>query len=163
MTNKKALEVLKSWLAVAYQNTDGTDESSAELYESLQTVFNLINRQQAKIEALQMDNEQLQIDIINANINLEHQQKEIEQLKTNNTLLRQDINADTAEIRALRRKFDIAKFEAVREFAEKLKSLINQHHYILASIHNSKDFGMFTVGIEQAVDSVVKEMVGDTE
>ena len=31
MTDKKALEILKSWLAVAYQNTDGTDESSAVL------------------------------------------------------------------------------------------------------------------------------------
>lgn len=49
MTNKKAIEVLRSWLSVAYQNADGTDESSAELYEALQTVFNLINRQHAEI------------------------------------------------------------------------------------------------------------------
>lgn len=53
MTNKKALEVLKSWLAVAYQNTDGTDDSSAELYEALQTVFHLINVQHEQIEKLQ--------------------------------------------------------------------------------------------------------------
>lgn len=42
MTSEKELEVLKSWLEVAYQNTDGTDDSSAELYEALQTVFHHI-------------------------------------------------------------------------------------------------------------------------
>lgn len=31
MTAKKALEILKSWLKVAYQNTVGPDESSAVL------------------------------------------------------------------------------------------------------------------------------------
>ena len=44
MTEEKAIKVLKSWSRVAYQNTDGTDESSAELYEALQVTFNLINR-----------------------------------------------------------------------------------------------------------------------
>ena len=52
MTDKKALEVLKSWLQLAYQNADGTDECCAELYEALQTVFALINRQQEEIERL---------------------------------------------------------------------------------------------------------------
>ena len=55
------------------------------------------------------------------------------------------------------------KSEAIKEFAERLKSLVNQHHYMLANIHNSRDFGMFTVGIEQAIDSVVKEMTIDIE
>lgn len=52
MTDKKALEVLESWLRLAYQNADGTDECSAELYEALQTTFKLITRQQAEIEKL---------------------------------------------------------------------------------------------------------------
>ena len=52
MTDKKALEVLKSWLQLAYQNADGTDECCAELYEALQTVFALINRQKSEIERL---------------------------------------------------------------------------------------------------------------
>lgn len=52
MKNAKALEVLKSWLQLAYHNADGTDESSAELYEALQTVFKLISYQQDKIERL---------------------------------------------------------------------------------------------------------------
>ena len=53
MTNKRALEVLKSWLVVAYHNMDETDESSAELYEALYTVFHLINSQHEQIEKLQ--------------------------------------------------------------------------------------------------------------
>lgn len=52
MKNAKALEVLKSWLRVAYQNADGTDESSAELYEALCTVFKLISYDKSKIERL---------------------------------------------------------------------------------------------------------------
>ena len=55
------------------------------------------------------------------------------------------------------------KSESVKEFAERLKSLVNQRHYMLANIHNSRDFGMFTVGFEQAIDNIVKEMVGDKE
>ena len=51
--------------------------------------------------------------------------------------------------------------EAVREFAEKIKDLVKQKNYLLADIHNSKDFGMFTLGFEQAVDEVVKEMEED--
>ena len=51
--------------------------------------------------------------------------------------------------------------EAIREFAEKLKALVNHKNYMLADIHNSKDFGMFTLGFEQAVDEVVKEMEED--
>ena len=114
--------------------------------------LDLINRQQAKIEALQMDNEQLQSDIINASMNLEHQQAEIEQLKTDKTLLRQDINADTAEIRALRRKLEISNSEAVREFADRVKmAFYYEFDELIPSIMADK------------IDNLVKEMVGETE
>ena len=52
MKNAQALEILSNWLQFAYHDTDGTDKDSAELYEALQTVFALINRQQAEIERL---------------------------------------------------------------------------------------------------------------
>ena len=55
MTNEHALKVLSSWLQVAYQNADGTDESSAELYVALQTVFILINHQKEEIERLKKE------------------------------------------------------------------------------------------------------------
>ena len=60
MTDKQALEVLKSWLQLAYHNADGTDECCAELYEALQNVFALITRQQEEIEALVAGQETLQ-------------------------------------------------------------------------------------------------------
>ena len=41
-------------------------------------IRNIISHQKAKIEALQMDNAQLHSDIVNANMNLEHLQAEIE-------------------------------------------------------------------------------------
>lgn len=63
MTDKKALEVLQSWLRLAYHNADGTDEDSAELYEALQTIFALINRQQAEIERLKGIIKNAQLDI----------------------------------------------------------------------------------------------------
>lgn len=84
MTDKKALEVLKSWLQLAYQNADGTDECCAELYEALQTVLALINRQQAEIERLKGS------------------------VIVNNIMESQKIKRE-------------AKFEAIKEFAEKLK------------------------------------------
>lgn len=65
MTDKKALEVLESWLHLAYHNADGTDESSAELYEALQTVFDLITRRQMEIEKLKSRNNFLEIEYKN--------------------------------------------------------------------------------------------------
>lgn len=37
-------------------------------------------------------------------------------------------------------------------YAEKLRDLIYRHHYVLVDSTNSRDYGMFTVGIEQAID-----------
>ena len=48
--------------------------------------------------------------------------------------------------------------EAIREFAEKLKALVNQKNYMLSDIHNSKDLGMFTLGFEQVIDEILEKM-----
>lgn len=37
---------------------------------------------------------------------------------------------------------------------DKLLDLINAHHYKLADKNNSMDYGMFTVGIKQAIDEI---------
>lgn len=74
--------------------------------------------------------------------------------------LRADLKRVCAERDAHICTNNFIKSEAVKEFSERLKSLVNQHHYMLANIHNSRDFGMFTVGFEQAIDNIVKEMVG---
>ena len=149
-----------------------------------------INRQQAEIDNLTytlwgvmhsvdkwLDGVELEQDEVNRAATMrektlqivEEKQAEIERLKRENEIL--SVNSDTAFQDGLNEARDLyateveneIKAEAIREFAEKLKSLINQHHYILANIHNSRDFGMFTVGIEQAIDSVVKEMTIDIE
>jgi hypothetical protein len=74
----------------------------------------LINRQKAKIEALQMDNAQLQSDIVNANMNLEHIQYEYELLKQEKSVV-------------------IA--EALKEFAERLKPKLSYYdEYIVDAL-----------------------------
>ena len=64
----------------------GTDDCTGNLTKATidltKATIDLINRQQVKIEALQMDNEQLQSDVINANMNLEHIQAEKDNLRT---------------------------------------------------------------------------------
>ena len=96
MKNKEALEVLKSWLVVAYQNTDRTDDTNAELYEALSTVFRFINSQHEQVEKLQEvifeQEETMQL------IGLE-KQKYFDELQT-------------------------TKSKAIKEFAEKLKENI---------------------------------------
>lgn len=66
--------------------------------------------------------------------------------------------SDEKAAEAWNRRTDDDRSEAIREFAEKIKGLVKQKNYLLADIHNSKDFGMFTLGFEQVIDEVVKEM-----
>ena len=58
---------------------------------------------------------------------------------------------------------DSLKAEAYKEFAERLKEIVSQNDYPLADKLNSIDRGMFTIGFEQAIDEVLKEMVGEDE
>lgn len=82
-------------------------------------------------------------------------QTEIERLKTDNTLLRQDSNADSAEIRGLRRKLEISKSEAVKEFAERLKE---------KSFKTIRNYGLTKDVVEVCdIDNLVKEMLGEKE
>lgn len=72
---------------------------------------------------------------------------------------------DKAFEKELEKLFDIAtaKSEAVKEFAERFLKKVHDNHYLLSDRNNSKDYGMFTVGIEQAVNETKEEMVGDIE
>lgn len=163
MTNKMALEVLKSWLAVAYQNTDGTDASSAELYEALQTIFHLINIQHEQIEKLQevvfKQEETMQL------IGLEKQQyfdelqtakSEIERLNTENNknfdkwnILEERTKKRYAEL--YQEAKSVIRAEAVKEFVERLKDKsLTKWDY-----HDAVDI--------EEIDNLVKEMVGDKE
>ncbi len=88
---------------------------------------------------------------INSLILINRQKAEIENYKHLDTILHTAIDILAANI----------KSEAIREFAENLKSLVNRKNYLLADIYNSKDFGMFTIGFEQAIDEIVTQMTGD--
>lgn len=166
------------------------------------------SRLQAQIEALQMDNNQLQSDIICANQNYEHM-KELwnaekesvkranerffntnEKLKTfasHNANLERKLEAQRfslavhkEEIEKLQAKCSILKqkrvniFErieiveksradAIKEFAERFLKKVHDNHYLLSDRNNSKGYGMFIVGIEQAVNETKEEMAGKTE
>lgn len=81
--------------------------------EQLKDALALIYNQKAKIEALQMDNAQLQSDIVNANMNLDHAQAEIERLQavhadmTESLRLAAEANKDMqAEIETLKGSCD---------------------------------------------------------
>lgn len=133
-----------------------------------------INRQQEEIDRLTynlwgvmhsvdkwLDGTELEQDEVNRSVTMrektlrivEEKQAEIERLKTDNALLRQDSNADSAEIRGLRRKLEISKSEAVKEFAERLKE---------KSFKTIRNYGLTKDVVEVCdIDNLVKEMVGE--
>ena len=80
------------------------------------------------------------------------QKAEIEKLKGST------IVSNIMESQRIKRE---AKAEAIKKFATKFLEKIHEHHYWLTDPYNSKDYGMFTTGIEQAVNETKKEMVGE--
>lgn len=53
--------------------------------------------------------------------------------------------------------------EAFSEFAEKFLKKVHDNHYLLSDRINSRDYGIFTIGIEQAVNETKEEMAGRSE
>lgn len=175
MTDKKALEVLESWLRVAYQNADETDEDSAELFEALQTIFKLINRQQETInknvETL-LKKEDLMSKMCEENNvyynELQYAKEEIEKLQKENTEL------DGANI-LLTVTLQNAQSEARKELAEKLKEKFSHLEYTIQT--NRKTMPVERVkaevdavlqnGCANVIDKVLtemkKEMVGESD
>lgn len=101
--------------------------------------LDLINRQKAKIVALQMDNRQLQSDIANANMNADHALAEIDRLtEDSNRLKKVQMQLDDAM-----KMYHVIKAEAVKEFAERIKKHCT------------------SVELNAYIDSIVEEMVGD--
>lgn len=86
------------------------------------------------------------LDLIN------RQKAEIEKLKGST------IVSNIMESQRIKRE---AKAEAIKKFATKFLEKIHEHHYLLTDPYNSKDYGMFTTGIEQTVNETKKEMVGE--
>lgn len=143
-------------------------------------MVDLINRQKAKIEALQMDNAQLHSDIINANMNLEHMTAEIERLKDvkfryeilqkNYDEIEQQLHyLNNVEIPYLYsftedkdKKLEVianillgARTKAIKEFVKTLKEHLCSY--------DLDDYHSFRAIEEETLDNLVKEMVGDAE
>lgn len=132
------------------------DEESFCEEELQDLVLDVINRQRAEIEnakakikicAEVIERQEAEIDNLN---------KQMEWLTGYNGNL---INANTA----LSEEILLAKTEAYKELAERLKKLVRQNDYLLSDKYNSLDRGMFTIGFEQAIDNLLKEMVGEEE
>lgn len=87
-----------------------------------------------------------------ANIIL-NQKKEIERLK-------KEVEYWETETKEARADLTQSTSETVKEFAERFLENIKKHHYLLSDHCNSRDYGMFTIGIEQAVNETKEEMVG---
>lgn len=138
MPDKKALEVLQSWLRLAYHNADGTDEDSAELYEALQTVFALINRLQAE------------------NTNLKGHLKQLKSrydiAKSENERLQNCIDEQDIEISRLYKRIDETKAEAYKECIEKVKENFTEQFC-----------GQKYDLIHSWFNNALKELVGDAE
>ena len=156
MTDEKALKVLNSWLLLAYHNADGTDEACDELYEALQTTFDLINRQKAEIERLTIDMNADRLGMI-----AEH-----ERLKAAKAELEAEIDKQYEQAKAdiLGNMSDggtschwcIAQHraEAIKEFAARLKERKYQ------SAEWSHGEHPFVVEVDD-IDDIAEEMVGD--
>ena len=165
----KALEEWRKELVLDYQRLkllnapmDCFEESHGDTITNLTNALDLINRLEAEngrlqkqIEALQMENNQLQSDIIIANNNYEHIKELWNAEKERRKRVLDHLKAVLAE------RADHS--EAVNEFAERFLKKVHDNHYLLSDRNNSKDYGMFTVGIEQAVNETKEEMAGKTE
>lgn len=116
----------------------------------IKQAYDLINRQKAKIEALQMDNEQLQSDVANANMNLEHMTAEIEKLQEQVNLWQEEADSVGCANEWLRAHLKNAEAEAIKECFE----------WVLSLFPEDKNF---TTISRFAVNRKLKEMVGDTE
>ena len=117
--------------------------------------LDLINRQKAEIEALQMDNKQLQSDVINANQNWDH-------IKVLWECEKEKVESAKQKVICACKMLTTAKSEEIKEFADRLKEGIQENHYYTSTedmgnrkryvhITNIKDFSQY-------IDNLVKEM-----
>ena len=131
MTDNEIIKALECCLL----SNEQQEERCAEcpLYETYEMIcqnllayysLDLINRQKAKIEALQMDNAQLQSDVVNANMNLHHAQAELDRF-TAMVDAAEDCLLPLPFKNAFDEEIAKAKSEAIKEFAERLKEILD--------------------------------------
>lgn len=142
-------------------------------------ILNLINRQKAKIDNLEytllgvmhfvdkwLDGDELEQDEVKRSEIMrektlkimEEQQVEVERLKEGFKKLVEKQNLCKENTQATREyQIKQTKSEVIKEFAERFLKIVCDNHYMLSSCNNSKDYGMFATGIEQAINEAIKE------
>ena len=154
-------------------------------HKLLGDIIDLINRKQGKIEALQMDNAQLQSDVINTNMNCEYADKEVIRLQAERdfyykTLVsQQNTQSETAlNYGAFQEARQTAIMKHIQSDNIRLEELLEE-----ADVNYNKCAKRFykeaikefarklKCGVPQEtgviscadIDNLVKEMVGDTD
>ena len=107
--------------------------------------LNYINKLESEVESIQ---QQVYADLSKI---IKNQRTEIDGLKTRN------IN----NCRHWQKKYSSLRADTIKEFTDKLLRTVYDNHYPLISHGNSVGYGMFTIGIEQAINETIKEMVGE--
>ena len=92
------------------------EEASGCTLKTMKDALDLINRQKVEIKRLQEVKEQLESDVVNANMNCDHFENLAEQLG-------KDVDIKLNYIFELEEKLTNAKAEAIKEFAERLKKI----------------------------------------
>lgn len=136
-------------------------------YKLSEKALDLITRQKAENEELISKLDELESEYTFYKISA---QEQIEALIAGQETLQKALAEKNAYIEDLKIENEHlavflveTKSEAVKEFAERFLKKIHENHYLLSDKHNSTDNGMFTIGIEQAVNETKIEMVGDSE
>ena len=115
--------------------------------------LDLINRQKAEIEALQMDNKQLQSDVIIANQNWDH-------IKGLWECEKEKVESAKQKVMCACKMLTTAKSEAYKECLARVKNYIKTH----CNPYGKPDFDYNTsIKILNFIDNLVKEMTEVSE
>ena len=116
--------------------------------------LDLITRQQAEIERLQKEVNLVSMQFQDIQERQEESQAEIDKLNAENMLTMSERNAFRNSFYEVSKQLKIAKSEAFKEFAEKLKEFMHNKFKAL----DEYEFEYIT---ERDIDNFVKEMVGE--
>ena len=130
-------------------NSAKSEDGFKEIYwKKLDYILDLINRQKAKIEALQMDNKQLQSDVINANQNWDH-------IKGLWECEKEKVESAKQKVICACKMLKTAKSEAYKECLAKVKNYIKTN----CNPYGKPDFDYDTsIKILNFIDDIVEEM-----
>ena len=142
MTDNEIIKALEDLLELMLH------EGDLQRTSIISKALDFINRQKAKIEALQMDNKQLQSDVINANQNWDH-------IKGLWECEKEKVESAKQKVICACKMLKTAKSEAIKECLAKVKNYIKTH----CNPYGKPDFDYDTsIKILNFIDDIVEEM-----